>query len=129
MKRVCTLYVFVDRNFKRKLIRLISTRRTDSPSVGNVLQVGIEPASLGLHHRISPRSARQKVDSSNRCHAMIHRQNADAMVLASARLRGIPPLDVCHFEYYQGGECLSNAHWLRPWHRILHRSPSPLLFA
>ena len=121
MKRVCTLYVFVDRNFKRKLIRLISTRRicsreatfcfvaityyvsksdadkaksrfarTDSPSVGNVLQVGIEPASLGLHHRISPRSARQKVDSSNRCHAMIH-QNADAMVLASALLRGIPP--------------------------------------
>jgi hypothetical protein len=33
----------------------------------------------------------QKVDSSNRCHAMIHHQNADAMVLASARLRGIPP--------------------------------------
>jgi hypothetical protein len=29
---------------------------------------------------------------------------ADAMVLASARLRGIPPLDVHHFEYYQGGE-------------------------
>jgi hypothetical protein len=21
-----------------------------------------------------------------------------------------PPLDVCHFEYYQGGECLPNAH-------------------
>jgi hypothetical protein len=33
----------------------------------------------------------QKVDSSNRCHAMIHHQNADAMVLASVRLRGIPP--------------------------------------
>jgi hypothetical protein len=33
----------------------------------------------------------QKVDSSNRCHAMIHHQNADAMVLVSARLRGIPP--------------------------------------
>jgi hypothetical protein len=46
---------------------------------------------------------------------MIHHQNADAMVLASARLRGIPPLDVHHFEYYQGGECLSNAHWLGPW--------------
>jgi hypothetical protein len=44
---------------------------------------------------------------------MIHHQNADAMVLA--RLRGIPPLDVCHFEYYQRGECLSNAHWLGPW--------------
>jgi hypothetical protein len=46
---------------------------------------------------------------------MIHHQNADAMVLSSARLRGIP-LDVRHFEYYdQGGECLSNAHWLGPW--------------
>jgi hypothetical protein len=33
----------------------------------------------------------QKVNSSNRCLAMIHHQNADAMVLASARLRGIPP--------------------------------------
>ena len=32
----------------------------------------------------------QKVDLSNRCHAMIHHQNADAMVLASACLRGIP---------------------------------------
>jgi hypothetical protein len=42
----------------------------------------------------------QKVDSSNRCHAMIHHQNADAIVL-----------DVCHFEYYQGDECLSNVHW------------------
>jgi hypothetical protein len=43
----------------------------------------------------------------NRCHAMIHHQNADAMVLASmvlasARLRGISPQDVRHFEYYQG---------------------------
>jgi hypothetical protein len=34
---------------------------------------------------------------------MIHHQNADAMVPASARLRGIPPPDVRHFEYYQGG--------------------------
>jgi hypothetical protein len=25
----------------------------------------------------------------------------------SGLMRGIPPLDVCHFEYYQGGECLS----------------------
>jgi hypothetical protein len=32
---------------------------------------------------------------------MIHHQNADAMVL-----------DVRHFEYYQGGECLSNVLWL-----------------
>jgi hypothetical protein len=23
--------------------------------------------------------------------------------------------DVRHFEYFQGGECLSNAHWLGPW--------------
>jgi hypothetical protein len=30
---------------------------------------------------------------------MIHHQNADAMVLASARLRGIP-LDIRRFEYY-----------------------------
>jgi hypothetical protein len=50
---------------------------------------------------------------------MIH-QNADAMVLASVRLRGIPPpLDVHHFEYYQVGECLSNAHWLGPWRQHL----------
>jgi hypothetical protein len=38
------------------------------------------------------------------------------MVLASARLRGI---HVRHFEYYQGGECLSNAHWLGPWRQHL----------
>jgi hypothetical protein len=31
-----------------------------------------------------------KVDLSS-CHAMIHNQNADTMVLASARLRNIPP--------------------------------------
>jgi hypothetical protein len=24
-------------------------------------------------------------------------------------------MDVRHFEHYQGGECLSNAHWLGPW--------------
>jgi hypothetical protein len=35
---------------------------------------------------------------------MIRHQNADAMVLASALMRGILPLDVHHFEYYQGGE-------------------------
>ena len=54
----------------------------------------------------------QKVDSEkrNRCHAMIRHQNADAMVLASALIRSIPPpLDVRHFEYRGGGggECLS----------------------
>jgi hypothetical protein len=50
---------------------------------------------------------------------MIHHQNTDAMVLASARLRGIPSLDVSHFEYCQGGECLSNVHWLGPWRQHL----------
>jgi hypothetical protein len=30
-------------------------------------------------------------------------------------MKGITPLDVRHFEYFQGGECLSNAHWLGPW--------------
>ena len=33
----------------------------------------------------------EKVDSSNHCHTMIHHQNADAMVLASVHLTGIPP--------------------------------------
>ena len=33
----------------------------------------------------------QKVDLSNRSQALIHHENADAMVLASACLRGIPP--------------------------------------
>jgi hypothetical protein len=33
---------------------------------------------------------------------MIHHQNADAMGLASAFMRGITPLDVRHFEYFQG---------------------------
>jgi hypothetical protein len=47
---------------------------------------------------------------------MIHHQNAIAMGLASALMRGITPLDVCQFEYFQGGgECFSNAHWLGPW--------------
>ena len=46
---------------------------------------------------------------------MIRHQNADVMGLATALMRGIAPLDVRHFEYFQGGECLSNAHWLGPW--------------
>jgi hypothetical protein len=37
------------------------------------------------------------------------------MGLASALMRGITLLDVCHFEYFQGGECFSNTHWLGPW--------------
>jgi hypothetical protein len=39
------------------------------------------------------------------------------MVLASVHLRGL--LDIRHFEYYQGGECLSNAHLLGPWRQHL----------
>ena len=35
---------------------------------------------------------------------MIHHQNADAMVLASVLMRGIHPLDVCHFKHFQGGD-------------------------
>ena len=46
----------------------------------------------------------QKVDASNRCHAMIHHQNA-----------GISPPWTSAILNYQGGECLSNAHWLGPW--------------
>jgi hypothetical protein len=63
----------------------------------------------------------QKVNSSNRCHGMTRHEIAYAMVLASALMGGISPLDVRHFEYYQrgggggGGECLSNAHWLGQW--------------
>ena len=33
---------------------------------------------------------------------MIRHQNADAMVLVSALMRGIHPLEVHHFEHYQG---------------------------
>jgi hypothetical protein len=36
------------------------------------------------------------------CYAKTRHENADAMVLASARLGGISPLDVRHFDYYQG---------------------------
>jgi hypothetical protein len=54
----------------------------------------------------------QKVNSSNCYHAMIHHQNADTMGLASALMRGITPLDIRHFKYFQGGECLSNVHQL-----------------
>jgi hypothetical protein len=48
------------------------------------------------------------------------------MVLVSARLRGIPHLDVRHFEYYQGGECLSNAPWLGPWRQNFSVTPKSL---
>jgi hypothetical protein len=33
---------------------------------------------------------------------MIRHQNADTMLLPIALMRGISPMDVCHFEYYQG---------------------------
>ena len=33
---------------------------------------------------------------------MIRYQNADTMLLPIALMRGISPMDVCHFEYYQG---------------------------
>ena len=49
---------------------------------------------------------------------MIHHQNADAMVLASARLRGIPPWTSAILNIIRG-ECLSNAHWLGPWRQHL----------
>ena len=71
------------------------------------------PAVIGIYGSLENKDI-QKVDSSNRYHAMIHHQNADAMGLSSALMRGITPLDVRHFEYFQGGECLSNAHWLGP---------------
>jgi hypothetical protein len=41
--------------------------------------------------------------------------NADAMVAASARLRGIHPPDIIQNGGRSGGECLSYAHWLGPW--------------
>ena len=44
--------------------------------------------------------------------------NADAMVLASARLRGIHHPDNIQNGGHPGG-CLSNAHWLGPWRQHL----------
>ena len=41
--------------------------------------------------------------------------NADAMVLASACLRGIHPPDIIQNGKRPGGECLLNVHWLGPW--------------
>ena len=58
----------------------------------------------------------QKVDSSNRYHAMIHHQNADATVPASALMRGITPLDIRHFEYFQGvNASQTRALAISPW--------------
>ena len=45
--------------------------------------------------------------------------NADAMVLASACLRGIHPPDIIQNGKRPGGECLLNAHWLEPWRQHL----------
>jgi hypothetical protein len=43
----------------------------------------------------------------NRCHAMIRHQNADAMVLASALMKGIRPPDNIQNGGHPGGGCLS----------------------
>ena len=48
---------------------------------------GVVVGGCGSFH-VLVTTGTQKVDSSNRCHSMIHHQNADAMVLASASLRG-----------------------------------------
>jgi hypothetical protein len=45
---------------------------------------------------------------------MIHHQNADAMGLIQCAYARHYPSGRRHFEYFQGGECLSNAHWLGP---------------
>ena len=37
------------------------------------------------------------------------------LIQSTIRSVGITPLDVRHFEYFQGRECLSNAHWLGSW--------------
>jgi ATP-dependent helicase YprA (DUF1998 family) len=58
-------------------------------------------------HRIETHRRSTQPKKRIRCHAMIRHQNADAMVLASALMRGIHLLDVRHFEYFQRGECLS----------------------
>ena len=63
-----------------------------------------------LYHRIETHRRSTQPKKRNRCHAIIRHQNADAMILASALMRGIPPphtpppLDVRHCEYYQGGD-------------------------
>jgi hypothetical protein len=60
---------------------------------------------LQFGQRIKTRRSSTQPKKRNRCHAMVRHQNADAMVLASALMRGPPPpppLDVPHFEYYQG---------------------------
>jgi hypothetical protein len=38
---------------------------------------------------------------------MIRHQNAVAMFLAKAVMRGIHPLNVRHFEYFQGGKIIA----------------------
>jgi hypothetical protein len=53
-------------------------------------------------HRIETDKRSTQPKKRNRHHAMICHQNADAMVLASAVITGMHPLDVPHFEYFQG---------------------------
>ena len=46
----------------------------------------------------------QKVDSRNRCHGP-----------SQCTYKRHYPLDVCHFEYFKRGKCLSNVHC--PWNQ------------
>jgi hypothetical protein len=56
--------------------------------------------------------------ASNRCHAMIRNDwwsKCWRHGPSQCAYESYYPLDVRHFEYFQGGECLSNAHWLGTW--------------
>jgi hypothetical protein len=61
-----------------------------------------------VHHGIETnRRSTQPPKKRNRCHSMIRHQNAVAMFLAKAVMRGIHPLNVRHFEYFQGGKIIA----------------------
>ena len=47
-------------------------------------------------------------------HAMIRHQNDVVKFLATAVMRGIHPLDIRHFKYFQGVNA-SHKLWLGPW--------------
>jgi hypothetical protein len=57
---------------------------------------------LRYSHRIKTHRTSTQPKKRNHCHTMIRHQNADTMLLPIALMRGISPMDVCHFEYYQG---------------------------
>ena len=68
-----------------------------------------------LHHRIETTTeARLLGFSYDFGVTVIRHQNADAMVLASALMKGIHPLLIFKMVDVQG-ECPSQAHWLGPW--------------